>query len=377
VGDGRRPVVIYRETLVQASEPFIPAQAERLARHEPWYLGLRSVDAHPLPETRDLRWRGGRFAPVRRYAWKRWGLSPATHRELRRIDPVVLHAHFGRDAAQVLPALRRHPLPLIVTFHGHDAMRSDQSLRDGSFSDRLYLDRFQQLSATASRLLAVSCAVRDRLRDRGAPDDKLEVHYLGVPTVEIAAIADGPREAGLVVFVGRLVAQKGADDLIRAMATVCVTRPDAHLVIIGDGPERTALERLGEGLRVPVTFLGARSQDEVWKWMGRALAVAVPSRTGADGACEAFGLVAAEAQAAGSVVVASSSGGLPEAIAPPNERFLFTEGDVEALSQRLVDALSSDGVERRAHEARRWVAQHRDLPTQTARLDDLYEEVAP
>ena len=65
-----RPVLIYRERLLAASEPFITAQAERLERHRPWYLGLRRADGHPVPPERDLRWADAAAAgPAGRYAW--------------------------------------------------------------------------------------------------------------------------------------------------------------------------------------------------------------------------------------------------------------------------------------------------------------------
>lgn len=366
-------MLIYRETLLAPSEPFITAQAESLRRHEPWYLSLRATDGHPIPSGRDLRWADGTLAPARRYAWKRWGLAPVTTKAIARLAPVVVHAHFGRDAAQLLPAIRRSPRPLVVTFHGHDALRSIDSFRTGSYSDRLYLRRFDELASTGSRFLAVSTMVRDRLLERGLPEDRVERHYIGVDAEAIGGAADRPREDDLVLFVGRLVPHKGAADLIDALRRAAAMGTPLRLAVLGDGPERAALERLAVDLGVTAEFLGPRRQAEVWDWMHRASVVAVPSRTGSDGWREAFGLVAAEGQAAGARVVASTCGGLPEAIAPVNEPLLFPEGDVDALADRLLVAVTGD---RKAREdGRRWVAEHRSLPRQSARLDDIYEEV--
>jgi glycosyltransferase involved in cell wall biosynthesis len=376
MADDRRRILVYRESLLQASEPFITAQAEALRRHEPWYLGLRRIDAHPVPSGRDLRWSNGRLAAPRRYAWKRWGLAPATVRGVRGLDPVLYHAHFGRDAVQLLPMLRRRARPLVVTFHGHDALRSRESFEQGSYSDRLYAARWEELARVAARFVAVSAFVRTRLLERGLPAERVVLHHIGVASESIAAAAVGPRDPDLVLFVGRLVAHKGVDDLIAALSVVRRARPEAKLVVIGTGPERAALTAAAAAARVPTTFLGALPATEVWAWMGRAAAVAVPSRSDPDGWQEAFGLVAAEAQAAGATVVASRSGGLPEAVSPANDRYLFPERDRAALAANLEAALhGQDG--RRRDAAARWIAERRDLATQSARLDDLYEEVAP
>lgn len=369
-----RAVLLYRETLLASSEPFITAQAEHLRRHVPWYLGLRRAGGHPLPADRDLRWRPLPLVePARRMAWKRWGFAPGTLRAVRAVAPAVLHAHFGRDAVQVLPLARRLELPLVVTFHGHDATRSEADLRAGSRSDRLFLDRWDELVATASRVIAVSEMVRGLLLSRGMPEAKVECHYIGVDAGAIASFASPEREPGLVVFTGRLVAQKGLDVLLRAL----VGQP-ARLEVLGDGPERPALEALARELHVDATFRGFASQEEVWSAMGRATVVVVPSLTRSGGWQEAFGLVATEAQAAGTPVLASTCGGLPEAIAPALDHLLFPQGDVAALAERLAALLTDpDKAARLGADAQSWVAAERNLLRQTERLDAIYEEVAP
>jgi glycosyltransferase involved in cell wall biosynthesis len=376
----RRPVLIYRETLLAPSEPFITAQAEQLRRHEPWYLALRSVDGHPVPAQRDLRWRTRPLAPAQRYAWKRWGVAPRTTRAVAGVRPVLVHAHFGRDGAQLVPWLRRRPVPLVVTFHGHDVLRTTDDLRAGSYSDRLYLQRWSELLDRGARFLAVSTLIRDRLLDRGAPPDRVELHYIGVDCAAIASYDADPvrRDPDLVLFVGRLVPQKGCLDLIEALARVRATGRPLRLAVVGSGPERERCERRAAELGVPAELVGPCRQAEVWAWMRRAAVVAVPSRTGTDGWKEAFGLVAAEGQAAGARVVASTCGGLPEAIAPANHDLLFPEADVDALADRLARATEpDDDWGSLAREAADWIRTHRDLVRQTARLDAIYEEVAP
>lgn len=379
--NARRPIIIYRETMLAASEPFITAQAESLRRHVPHYLSIRRVDAHPLPAERDLRWSSG--GSLRRYAWKRHGISRKAHRALARVAPVLVHAHFGRDAVQVLPLARRTRLPLVVTFHGHDATRTDANLASGSYSDRLFLRRRDELAAEAALVLAVSEFVANRLHGLGFDPRRLAVHHIGVDTRAIAEHACRGRQLALsgarddrpiVLYAGRLVAHKGVEDLLEALTEVD-DRRELRLVVIGDGPLRAALERRAVEASIDAVFLGFQAPHQVWSWMGRAAVTVVPSRTGPDGWMEAFGLVAAEAQAAGSRVIASTCGGLPEAVAPANRDLMFPEGDREALADRLDVVLAGgDGDARLAAAA--WVARERDLHRQTAVLDDLYEQVS-
>jgi glycosyltransferase involved in cell wall biosynthesis len=267
-----------------------------------------------------------------------------------------------------MPLVERLGVPLVTTFHGHDATRTDADLAAGSRSDRLYLRRRPDLARAGARFLAVSAFIADALVELGFPSDRVEVHHIGVDVEAIQrATANVERERGLVLFVGRLVAQKGVDDLAGALTQL--GRVD-DLVVIGDGAERRSLEAVAPQAR----FLGAQDQREVWRWMARASVVVVPSKTGATGAREAFGLVAAEAQAAGTPVVATTNGGLPEAIAPSLQQLQVPEGDVDALADAIDRAA---GVADAAVEARAWIAVERNLARQNERLDAIYRKVAP
>jgi glycogen(starch) synthase len=131
------------------------------------------------------------------------------------------------------------------------------------------------------------------------------------------------------VFVGRLEAHKGCDVLLRAAACLRDTA-DFEIVVIGEGPERAALERIveTEGLRLVVTFRGKLGGNAVLTEMARATAVVVPSRVN-----EAFSLAALEAATVGRCVVGSRVGGIPELLEP--DGLLFASGDHEGLAAHL------------------------------------------
>ena len=150
---------------------------------------------------------------------------------------------------------------------------------------------------------------------------------LGSPTLPPI---DGP-----VVAVGRLMAEKGFDVLIEAVALMpTAERPE--VVIVGDGPDRTLLEALALRRSVTVLFVGAIAPSEVGQWYQRARLVCVPSRR------EGFGMVVAEALAAGRPVVATAVGAAPNFIADGTNGRLVAPGDPNALSAALTQAMQSD-----------------------------------
>ena len=150
---------------------------------------------------------------------------------------------------------------------------------------------------------------------------------LGTPA---PAPPDGP-----VVAVGRLMSEKGFDVLIEALAHLPLPeRPD--VVIVGDGPDRTLLAALAMRRGVTVQFAGAVAPAEIGEWYRRARLVCVPSRR------EGFGMVVAEALAAGRAVVATRVGAAPQFITDGTNGYLVRPDDASALAEALTTALQSD-----------------------------------
>src|SRR5262249_45232558 len=114
-----------------------------------------------------------------------------------------------------------------------------------------------------------------------------------------------------LAFVGRLISDKGADCVLKALASLKKKGMTPKLSIIGNGPESARLEELCSelGLLDQVRFLGAKSQAEVGALLRRHRVLVVPSLW-----AEPFGVVALEGLACGCIVIGSDRGGLPEAI---------------------------------------------------------------
>jgi glycogen(starch) synthase len=140
-----------------------------------------------------------------------------------------------------------------------------------------------------------------------------------------------------LVFLGRLVSDKGVPLLIEAMAQLRERGIAPSLVIIGSGPDEDSLRSLCEkrSLMGAVRFTGHIARDAVVDLLNRCRVMVIPSIVD-----EGFGIVAIEGIACGCIVVAAHLGGLPEAVGPCG--VTFSKGDVSALADCLAGLLADE-----------------------------------
>jgi len=135
-----------------------------------------------------------------------------------------------------------------------------------------------------------------------------------------------------VAFLGRLVSDKGADILVRAISQM--RNGPREVSVIGSGPEEANLRELGKDLGVRVRFVGQLQGEELVRELNRHEVLVVPSRW-----AEPFGNVALEGMACGCVVIGSKGGGLPDAIGQGG--LLFERGSASDLADVLSSVLES------------------------------------
>lgn len=369
-------IIIYRDHLLYPSETFVLAQGEGLRRFQPYYVGSRRVRGLELPGERVITINNGNCTGKFREAlFKTTGLEINLVKRLQTLKPVLLHAHFGSDGVLALPLARKLGVPLVVTFHGFDANIKDEYARRSFFSHRLLVRKRAELQRRASLFIAVSGFIRNQMIARGYPEEKIIRHYTGVD-VERFQPDDSIYRASVVLFAGRLVENKGCAYLIRAMARVQQALPETELVIIGDGPEREALQQLATRLPGRYRFLGVQSQATVRLWMNRARVFCVPSVTIETGESEALGMVFVEAGAMGLPVVSFAIGGIPEVVSHGETGFLAPERDWEKLACYLQLLLENQALWKRFSAGSRIrVLRHFNLQRQTARLENIYATV--
>lgn len=133
-----------------------------------------------------------------------------------------------------------------------------------------------------------------------------------------------------IVFLARLVSDKGGDITLEALARMRLHGLTPRLTVVGDGPERATLEAMAQRLGVApqVTFLGMQTGETLVRILNEHRVMVVPSQL-----AEPFGVVALEGVACGCVIVGSEGGGLPDAIGPCG--IFFPNGDANALADCL------------------------------------------
>src|SRR5690606_25771560 len=146
------------------------------------------------------------------------------------------------------------------------------------------------------------------------------------------ARGDRPPRGRDILYLGRLIEQKGVDDLLVAMSML---QPQRVLHVAGDGPHRRRLERLARRLGVQARFHGFVSGMAKERVLERAGVLCVPSRDARGGLSEGSPLVVREALARGVPVVATMVGGIPELCQGDGRVRLVAARDPRALSEAL------------------------------------------
>lgn len=274
------------------------------------------------------------------------GVAREARATVHRAD--VVDAHFALYA--VVPVVLRllGRVPLVVHFHGPWAAESRAAgQRSRSlFAAKRGLERI--VYRRAEELVVLSAAFKRVLvEEYGVSPWRVTVVP---PGVDLDRFSPGDRDqarqrlgvpagAPVVLSVRRLVPRTGVDVLLESWCELAGDRPDALLVIAGDGPSRGSLEERARELGVAgtVRFAGAVEEDELVAWYRVADVTAVPSLE-----LEGYGLVVLESLACGTPVVATDLLGLREALAPLDQGLLVPVGDASALAERLRVGLTGE-----------------------------------
>lgn len=363
------------------SETFVPDAVEAVdtAGWESWVftLAVRSRDRFPFPPDERLVVAPSPSRPRRGVDRLRGRSGPGRFTndvaaQARRAAPSVVHAHFGWAAHYGFVLAARLEVPFVATFHASD-VTSYPGPPPAQGTSAMYAAVFPKLHSA----IVVSHFVEGKLRALGW-DGPVAVIPPGVHLDRFPMRAVVPSGPPRLLFVGRLVTRKGPDLVIKAFAEVRRTHPDAALSIVGEGPERAALQRLAATLGVAhaVRFFGVQSPLGVRAALEAAHVLLLPSRTMPDGEIEGSPVILKEAMAVGVPVVATRHAGIPEVIPPGQRSDLVPEEDVEGLARRVTGILSdaSDQVQLGA-QGRGWVEEQFDVAALGLRTAAVYEEL--
>jgi phosphatidylinositol alpha-1,6-mannosyltransferase len=165
----------------------------------------------------------------------------------------------------------------------------------------------------------------------------------------------------VIVCVARLVHRKGQDRLIEAMPAILTTIPNAHLLIVGEGPYRQHLaKRVNElGINVNVTFVGRIGHEQLPEYLCVGDLFAMPSRSRFWGLeVEGLGISYLEASACGLPVIAGASGGAPDAVDQDKSGVVVSGIDNGAIAKAIISFLNDPDISKTMGDyGRKWVIE--------------------
>ncbi|MEW6522658.1 MAG: glycosyltransferase family 4 protein [Bacillota bacterium] len=253
----------------------------------------------------------------------------------------LIHAHDWLVALAARALKHLYRTPLIATIHATEHGRH-QGLHN---PDQRYISGVEwYLTYEAWKVICCSQYMKsDLMSVFGLPPEKLAVIPNGIDPGQLAADPLAPGRSPNVLFVGRLVPEKGVSVLLDAAPRVLEACPEARFIVVGSGPAASELQHraAGAGVGDRVTFAGY-VDDETLAKLYRLAAVAVfPSLY------EPFGIVALEAMASGAALVVSDTGGLAEIVEHEVNGIKTEPGNARALAEHIIRLLTNEPTRQR------------------------------
>jgi glycosyltransferase involved in cell wall biosynthesis len=302
-----------------------------------------------------------------RGAWD-WRVFTETLRACKRERVTVWHGHDYKTNALGLLLKRFHRMRLVTTVHGwvHHTARTPLYYR----IDKFCLPRYEKVICVSDDLYTAcrKAGVREKncvLLENGIDGTE----YSRARTTAEAKAALGLPESGFVIGgVGRLAAEKGFDVLIRALSQLVARNIDAHLVLVGDGGERAALEARARELGVSARVRFAGWQPDVRPYFEALDVFALSSHR------EGLPNVLLEAMALEVPVVSTRVNGVPRLIEDGANGALVSAGDADGLTRALAALLTSADLRERFRAAGRHTVETKfSFAARMKRLAELYD----
>lgn len=305
----------------------------------------------------------------------------------------LIHSHYWLSGLAALDLRAEWASPVIHMFHTLAEMKNRVARNDEQGETDERLDAERRLLESADRIVAPTQAELAQLqwlyranthRIVVIPPGVDTTHFYPIPKDEALEFIGSPARQCMLLYVGRIEPLKGIDTLLEAMALMkkngFLEIYPVCLAIIGGEPrlsdesisaEMKRLRALQESLGIGdmILFLGRQDQDTLQYYYSAAEIVVVPSHY------ESFGLVALEAMASGTPVVASETGGLVFLIKDGETGFHVPAGDPAALAERLMELLSDSELAEKMGKQAAEYAKEFSWSVVADEIIELYETV--
>lgn len=303
----------------------------------------------------------------------------------------LIHSHYWMSGVAALELKTAWQVPVVHMFHTLGLMKQRVARSPSEVEGDYRLKGEKDVLRLADRIVAATPAELAQLQWLYQVDTRKIViippgvdisRFYPIPPDEAKEVIGVPPCESMLLYVGRIEPLKGIDVLIEALAVLQAENTTVCLVVIGGDPENgeqapnEEMERLQSmcrqaGLKDLVTFLGKRSQDSLPYYYSAAEAVVVPSHY------ESFGMVALEAMACGTPVVASQVGGLAFLVQDGVTGYTVPVDDPQALAHRLSDLLQDHELRSRLGAQALVVAHQYAWENIAARMIQLYRKLVP
>lgn len=231
--------------------------------------------------------------------------------------------------------------------------------------NRLQKKLIRKILRSTHKIVVVSAELERFIATLAQRNDIAIIHN----PARISASCGGVRSKNIILFLGHLGPQKGTSDLIYAMKIVSIKNAEAKLMLCGDGNLEDARKLIDHmGLTEQIKVTGWINDDERTQLLNEAAIYVLPSYA------EGLPMSILEAMSAGIPTVATSVGGIPEAITHKREGLLHEPGDIETLAEHLLYLLNETEIrEEMGKAAKEKVSQKFSISKSLAELKGIYE----
>ena len=318
---------------------------------------------------------GSRDVPLSR----RWlAITQTTQQLLKQYSPDLAVSHFALYSSPILNQINH--LPLVMHFHGPWAL---EGTAEGNRTLATWLKKQIELPTyrRADRFIVLSDAFRQILhQEYGVPLYKIDIvpggvdldrFTLDLTPAEARDRLQWPRDRPILFAVRRLAKRMGLENLITAMVDIHRHHPETLLMIAGKGNLQPQLQAQIDSLNLQdsVKLLGFLPDEQLPLAFQAAQLSVVPTV-----ALEGFGLIVIESLAAGTPVMGTPIGGIPEILTPLSPNLLFDDASPTALASGIIEALSGQRSLPSPEACRTYVETHYAWPVIAQKIKAVYEQ---
>lgn len=340
---------------------------------------------HKIPEKKEVL---GVKMPRLAYKNGLW-LSTRPRREIKKIlrdfNPDVIHLQTaGPVGLGVMNYVKKTDTPLVSTGHSYpDNFTSQFKLlkpvkRPVDAAVRHYLNSFLKNAeyATMPTEMAIEELIPENRKRFKVPVEALSngvdlsTFKPGEPSKKILEKYHLEKDRPRVLYIGRIDPEKSIENVLKAFAKALEKVPEAEFVLIGDGADKSRLEKMTKHLELEnVRFLGRILPPDLYELYRTGSVFATASET------ETQGIVLIEAAATGLPLVAVDAGAVKEICRNNENGFLCKPDDITKIASSLVKILSDKKLQKKMSEASLKIAKSHDLNRTLERFEEIYREV--